>query len=462
MHQLHSNIAKLSLVALFGYLVVCLLLGYWQVVRAPALRAHPYNAWAQQRIATIEPGQIYTADNQVILGVYRAPEGWVHTYPAPPVYAHLTGYDHKTGLQRSLYEPLLGLGRYENVWRNLLHGRPTGLNVMLTIDSTAQATATELMRGKRGAVVALEPNTGAILALVSAPSYDPRQVLSDQTTYEVFRNDPASSELNRPLQGLYPPGAVFEIFTAGAALDTGITRAQSTLSCRGTETIAHTEVRCRKSSGHGRLSVSWAFADSCNIVFATLAETLGAQSFRHYVKKFHLLDGANLPLPSKAGKMADVTAHEGEGQMVQAAFGQGVTLVTPLAMARLTATIANGGYVVQPYLLDSIREPGGRAVYRGRGKYLGRAVSEEMAAQVEGMMVEAVEKGTAGAVALRGVEVAAKTGSAENAHGAPHAWIAVLAPAGEPRAVVVVVVENGGSGDEVAGPIAREVLRTLL
>ena len=462
MRELHGKIAKLSVVALLGYLVICVVLGYWQVVRAPALRANPYNEQARQRMASIEPGQVYTTDGQLVLGVHRNAEGWVRTYPAAQVYAHLTGYNHRTGLQQSLYEPLLGVGKYESTWRNLLHGRLTGLNVILTIDGSAQATATRLMRGKRGAVVALEPNTGAILALVSAPSYDPGQVLSDEVTYEVFRSDPASPELNRGLQGLYTPGSAFKILTAAAALDAGVARPETVLSCAGRETIAHTQVRCRRARGHGRVSVSWAFADSCNIAFAALGEMLGPERFRDYVKRFHLLDPATVPLPSKAGSMADLTGPEGEREMVQAAFGQGAVLLTPLAMARLTATIANGGRVVQPYLVESIKEFGGRAVYRRRATDLGRAIGEQTAAQVEGMMVEAVEKGTVHAVAIRGVQVAAKTGSAEDPQGGSHAWIAALAPAGQPQAVVVVLVENGGSGGEVVAPIAREMLRAVL
>ncbi len=462
MRELPSNITKLSLLVLLGYLVVAILLGYWQVIRAPALRAHPYNDRAQQRAHAIEPGQIHTADGQLILARHKTPKGWVWAYPGREVYAHLTGYNYRTGLQWALYQPLLGLGKYEDAWRNFLHGHPVGLDITLTIDGAAQATATRLMRGKRGAVAALEPNTGAILVLVSAPTYDPGEVLDNRITYEMFRGDPNSPELNRPLQGLYPPGSVFEIFTAAAALESGVATPRSAFTCAGSETVAHTLVKCRKASGHGRLSLSWALADSCNIAFAQLGQALGPLRFRKYVKRFHLLDKGNLSLPSKSGKMADVTASQGEGELVQAAFGQGATLLTPLAVARLLATIANGGQVVQPYLVASMKESGGRVVYRGRGQRLGQAVSQQTVADVEGMMVMAVEKGTAGAMAIPGVQVAAKTGFAQNPHGAPHSWTAALAPVGEPQVVVVVVVENGGPDGDVAVPVAHEVLKTLL
>ncbi len=462
MRTLQTNIIKLSLVPLVGFLIVCISLGYWQVIRAPALRAHPYNDQAQQRAKSIQPGQVYTSDDQLILGVRQTPEGWVRAYPAGEVYAHRTGYDYKTGLSQGLHQALLGVGRYENFWRNFRNGRPTGLNVILTLDSSAQATAARLLRGKRGAVVALQPQTGAVLALASAPSYDPQRVLDNDIVYEMFRSDPASPELNRALQGLYPPGSVFKIFTAAAALDAGVANPQTVFTCAGAETIAHTLVKCRNASGHGRVSLTWALADSCNVTFAKLAEQLGPQRFRSYAKKFHLLDSAKLCLPGKSGKMADVLAYKGERELVQAGFGQGATLLTPVAVAQLAATIANGGQVIRPYLVDSIEEFNGRVVYRGRGQHLGQAISQQTADQVEGMMVVAVEKGTGGGAAIRGTVVAAKTGSAENPHGPPHAWIVVLAPAHQAQAVVVVVVENGGSGGEVAAPIAREVLKALL
>ena len=462
MRQLRHNIISVSLVFLVGFLLICLMLGYWQVIRAPALRAHPYNDWAAQRAKSIEPGRIYTADGQVILGATNTAEGWQRTYPAAEVYAHLTGYNANTGLQWSLRDALLGRGHYESTWRNILNGHYTGLNVILTIDATAQAQATELMRGRRGAVVAIQPRTGAVLTLVSAPTYDPARILGNEVTYEMFRNDPTSPELNRGLQGLYPPGSVFAIFTAAAALDAGVATPETVFTCAGSETVAHTLITCHRRSGHGQLSLSQALADSCPIAFAKLAINLGPERFRQYVKRFHLLDGAKLSIPSQPGKMANVTADQGERKLAQAGSGQGSTLLTPLAIARLMATIANEGQVIQPYLVARIEEFSGHVVYRGRGQHIGRAISAPSAAQVEGMMVAGVEKGNVDSVEISGVEVGAMTATGSRPTGQPCSWTVAAAPAGHAQAVVVVVVENEAAGDRVAGPIASKVLKTLI
>jgi len=461
MQELSVNIRRIALLVLWGFVLVSLLLGYWQIGRAAALRADPYNEQAQQREKIIKPGRILTADGEVVLGAEKDGGEWVRTYPGGAVYCHLTGYDRKTGLQKSLREALLGVGAYEDWWRTVRYGA-AGLDVELTINSGAQKLATRLMRGKRGAVVALEPSNGAILVMVSAPSYDAGGVLDDKFTYEMFRNDPNSPELNRATQGLYPPGSVFKIFTAAVGLDTGLAAPDTVFTCGGVERIAGSLVKCRKLSGHGRLTLSRALADSCNVVFAKLAEQIGVARFRDYVKKFHLLDSSDIPLPGAQGRMADFSAYKGEMALVEAGFGQGATLLTPLAMARLTATIANGGNVVQPHLVARIAGRDGGVVREYTGRSLGQAISAETARQVAGMMQEAVEKGTAGSVDLGGYRIAAKTGSAQNPHGEPHAWMVAFGPVPAPRVVVAVVVENGGAGGSVAGPIAREVLKALL
>ena len=160
--------------------------------------------------------------------------------------------------------------------------------------------------------------------------------------------------------------------------------------------------------------------------------------------------------------MGDVTGPKGDVLLAETAFGQGQTLVTPLAIARLTLTIARGGEVLQPWIVAEVVGPDGRRISTGKARNLGRAVSAETAREVAGMMVEVVEDGTAREASLRGIEVAAKTGSAENPHGEPHAWFTAFAPADDPQVVVTVVVENGGAGSEAALPVARRIMRLLL
>ncbi len=462
MHDLSNGIRKLVAWPLAGFIVVCLTLTYWQVIAAPQLNHAEQNNRSERMRRRVQPGRLLTRDGLVILDAREGLKGWERAYSDSEAFCHLAGYNSRSGLQKTLSEVFYAQGRYAHVWEDILHGRQTGNDVYLTINSRLQQRAHALMRGKRGAVIAIDPRDGALLALYSAPTYDAATITKSEEAYNVFTYDPAKPEINRPLQGMYPPGSVFKIFTAAAAVDAGLADPGKKLHCAGAERIAGTLVRCRKAAGHGDLTLRRALADSCNVAFAKLGDELGPDRFRSYVKQFHLLDAANLPLPTSTGRMADFKGFKGNMQLVEASFGQGATLITPLSIARLTAALARGGEVIQPYLVDHVQTPAATRLPSGRGKKLGRAVSPETAQAVAGMMRSVVEHGTAGVADIRGVRVAAKTGSAQNPSGDPHAWFTCFAPYDEPVVVVTVLVENGGSGARAAGPIAVEILRAAL
>lgn len=448
--------------SLFGFGAIIVLLTWWQVLMAPRLNADPNNQRQVRRIQRIQPGRVCTADDVLVLGRERQGAQWKPTYPGGENFAHITGYNAQTGLQKGLREPLYGLGKFASPWEDLLRGEPAGNDIVLTLNASAQRLAMDELDGKRGAVVALDPKTGAVLALASTPTYDPATVLSSQEEYNLFHFDPNSPELNRAVQGLYPPGSVFKIFTAAAALDAGVATPETEFTCAGTERVARAKVVCRITRGHGRIDLNEAMADSCNIAFAKLAQNLGVEPFIEYIKKLHVLDEADLGLPSSRGRMYNFRGFKGEVALSEAAFGQGATMLSPFQIARLTAAVANGGRVLQPYLVAEVRSPNGRVLQRGRAKDFGPGIGTAAAEQVKGMMVEVVEKGTGRAAGLSGVTVAGKTGSAENPQGRAHGWFTCFAPAENPRVVVTVIIEGGGSGSESAAPIARRVLERLL
>ncbi len=449
------------MLGLGAFALLALVAGYWQVIAAPALQADPHNTRAAERVSLTEPGSVFASDGTLIMGAKKEAEGWEQVYPEPTTFCHLTGYNAKTGLQAGMRDALLGLGPYANAWQTLIQGRLRGDDVVLTIDAAAQRAATQAMQGRRGAVVAIDPRDGALRVLVSGPNYDP-EIIHNQEEYEVFRTHPFSPELDRALQGLYTPGSALKVLTAAIGLQDGIVRPYGQFTCRGEEEIAHTRVICPEGKAHGKLTLIQALAQSCNISFAKLGRAIGGTRYREGVKAFHLLDRADLPLPSKSGGMADLTGPKGPILLAHTAYGQGETRVTPLAMARLVATIAEGGEVIQPYLVAQVRDTKGRVLTTGVGKDLGRACSPQTAREVAGMMVQAVENGTAGIMAIRGVKVAAKTGTAQKGAGRPDVWMLAFAPADQPVVAIAVVVEAGVSGSETAGPIAREVLRALL
>ena len=449
------------MVWLGAFALLALVAGYWQVIAAPALRANDYNTREAERVSLTQPGNVYTSDGTLIIGSEKTAEGWQPTYPEPEIFCHLTGYNARSGVQAGLRDALLGRGKYANSWQTLIQGRLRGDDVTLTINAEAQRVATRAMHRLRGAVVAIDPRDGAIRVLVSAPEYDP-EVIKHPDAYDLFRTDPFSPELDRAAQGLYTPGSALKVLTATIGLQAGVVQMSTPFTCAGEEIIAGTRVSCPGNLPHGKLTLSEALAKSCNIAFAKLGVKIGAERFREGVRSFHLLDAVDLPLPTKGGGMADLTGPKGQVFLVHTAYGQGATRVTPLAMARLAATIADGGRVLNPYLLAQVRDVKGRVLETGAARDLGKVCSPQTAGVVAGMMERAVEDGTAGVMNIRGVRVAAKTGTAQVTGRKPDVWMLAFAPADKPVVALAVVVEEGVSGAESAGPVAREVLRALL
>lgn len=463
MDQLSTAIRRLAFWPLIGFAAVCLALTYWQIVKAPELNAAETNNRAARMLERIEPGAVLCSDGIKVLGAHRLDGRWERLYPDAEYFCHLTGYNSRTGLQKTLSEALFAQGRYAHPWEDILQGGGRGNDVTLSIRASLQRAAHDLMDGRPGAVIAMDPRDGALLCLYSSPTYDAVGIMESQDTYDVFSFDPQRPELNRPLQGLYVPGSVLKILTVAAVIDAGIATPDTMLRCSGAERVGGIPVKCRRTAGHGEISLETAVADSCNIAIAKLAQKLGPDRFRDYVKRFHLLDAAKLPLPVSNGRMSQFTGPKAEKFTVAASYGQGETLITPLAIARLTATIARGGRVIQPSLVARVTSPAGTVLKQAAPEELGQAVSEESARAVAGMMRAAVEGGTGKVADLGWVQVAAKTGSAELGNGkSPHAWFTCFAPYEDPSVVVTVIVENGGSGAETAGPVAVDVLSAAL
>lgn len=454
------NIRRVAMIPAIGFALLCVHLGYWQVIKGPELRASEHNTRARDRLEKIEPGELRDIDGNTLLGVVRGPEGWERTYPAGEFACHITGYNQRSGVQKTLREAMLGIGRYESPWSDFIEGPLEGNDVTLTIDLEAQKLATRLLQGKRGAAVALGVENGAVLAMVSAPSYDPERILDSEWDYQMFQQDPGKPEINRALQGVYPPGSVLKVLTAAAALDLDRVRRDTEFECDAKYEIDGAEITCPRE--HGTVTLDEALQVSCNTTFAKLGRYMTADEFVDYMSRMHLLQPAELPLPSSRGSVGDFTDENREVLLAESAFGQGETQVTPFGIARMTLALANDGSMLEPILINRITAPSGKVMYTARPREEGRAVNPQTADTVAGMMANVVEEGTGAVARLRGIEVAGKTGSAQNPHGQAHSWFTAFAPADNPRVVVTVVVENAGAGSEAAGPVARELLAHLL
>lgn len=346
----------------------------------------------------------------------------------------------------------------------------------LTLDGRLQAAMEEAMAGLSGSAVALDPETGEVLGLVSSPAYDPNLFSAgiDLGTWASLVRDPQTPLINRAIQGQYPAGSTFKVVTALAALQEGAINPSTTFHCPGYLNLYGTVRRCHKAEGHGTLDLAHAIALSCNVYFYQVGVRLEIERIARYAKLLGLggTTGIDLPsevsglIPSPEWKLRVLKAPWFPGETVSVAIGQGQVLVTPIQMARVAAAVANGGYLVRPHLLRAAAGSSGGAAGDRASLDLRPATVET----VRGAMLAVVREGTGRRAQVPGLEVAGKTGSSQVvAHERlerdrtapelqPHGWFLGFAPADKPKIAMAVLVEHGRSGAESAAPVAGRIL----
>ncbi|WP_131103173.1 peptidoglycan D,D-transpeptidase FtsI family protein [Ornithinimicrobium sufpigmenti] len=407
---------------------------------------------------------------------------WLRVYDSPNRYAHITGYysfiyGAGAGLERTTNSLLAGTDDslfYQRL-ADVLTGRPaTGTNLELTIDPAVQQAAVDALGDRRGAAVALDPRTGAILAMVSRPAYDPNALSSHNLTaveqaYEQLAADPERPLVNRAIGGdLYPPGSVFKLVTAAAALESGDFEPDTELEGPLTYTLPGTSTDLPNFQGaacdpEGRPTLAVSIQVSCNTSFAWLAGELGADALREQAEDFGFGQALEVPLPVTP---STYPAELDEPQLALTGIGQHDVRVTPLQVAMMAAGIANDGVVMTPYLIETLRGADLEVVDQTSPRTLSRAVSQSTAQELTEMMTMVVQRGSGQLAQVPGVEVAGKTGTAEyGAQGGAHAWFTGFAPADDPQIAVAVIVESatdnwtGETGGVVAAPVARAMLQ---
>jgi peptidoglycan glycosyltransferase len=349
--------------------------------------------------------------------------------------------------------------------------------VVLTLQQAAQQAAYDGLAGHRGAAVAIDPRTGAVLAMVSTPSYDPNRLSSHEgdkirAYYNALQDDDADPLLNRVVQQTYPPGSTFKVITSAAALSSGKFTPDSRIPSPRELDLPQTDRNLKnfggESCGDGKTStLADAFRISCNTAFGQLGMTLGGDAVREQAEKFGFGE-EDLQVPTRVARSV-VPDELSPPQEAQAAIGQYDVRVTPLQMAMVAAGVANDGVVMKPYLVETVRGPDLDVISEAEPQELSRAVSSDVAAQLTRMMTAVVAKGTGTRAQIPGVTVAGKTGTAQHGKGkAPHAWFISFAPAEDPQVAVAVVVEDGGQlghegfGGSIAAPIAKKVMEAVL
>jgi peptidoglycan glycosyltransferase len=479
-------------------LLVALVVGttYWQAWAASDLSAKQDNAIERVVQFTIKRGLIEGPTPKVVFAANTKKKSagqtlYFRKYPQHRLAAQTVGYSTasraQAGLERSMNDYLTGANtNLSNAFKTALDklGGATvkGNSLQLTIRPAVQRLAQQLLGNRCGAVVAMNPHTGAIYVMASTPSYDPNLIDKPGGYAKVLKIrgecGGASALLNRATQGLFVPGSTFKIVTAAAALDTGAFTPESMFKDPGYCTEYGKPVYNAGNpdqngpEAFGSLNFLTGFEHSVNSVFCNIGKQLGPRVILDYAKRFGFYKTPPLETPGNErapsglykGSHLDDPKDPNAVDVGRLAFGQWTMLVTPLQMAMVSATVANGGVVPKPYVVQRIVAPDGSTVRNAKTGNLGRAIKPETAVTLTQFMVAAVRSGTGTAAQIPGVTVAGKTGTAET--GIAHtntAWFTCFAPAESPQVAIAVVLEKQhGFGGTIAAPIAKQVMQALL
>ncbi len=350
-----------------------------------------------------------------------------------------------------------------------------GADIYLTIDSKAQAAAEEGLKKSvsgKGAVVALDPRTGAVLAFASMPDYDPNMFVMSGSEKEGLAAGEVLPEFNVALQGTYPPGSIFKVITSAAILESGRVDPSERVFCPGWYDAGSRIFKCWEKKGHGNVDFIEGLAKSCDVYYYTMGQRAGALAIEKYERAFGLGRPSGISLPDERSgnvfgpsQRADKKSYWFIGDTLNLAIGQGETLVTPMQAADMIAAVANGGVLHRPYYVDRIVRGDGQVMKRSKPEITGEVrLKDSTWALIREGLHSVVDEGTGRAAQIKGAEVYGKTGTAQNPHGKDHAWFVSYATVnGEPsRVAVAVLVEHGEHGASAAAPIAKAVIEAVL
>jgi peptidoglycan glycosyltransferase len=485
----NKPIRTMSIFCMLLFAALLLNATYLQYVDAGSLNKRPDNkrvrdAEFSRKRGAIVAGSASVAESRPTKDQYA----YQRVYKQPLKYAQLTGYysyvygrsavESSENAILSGSDPRLFVNRVVDLVGN---SQPKGGSVSLTVDPKAQTAAFDGLRALgqnvEGAVVALEPSTGKVLAMVSSPTYDPNLLASHkfsdvQQAWARLNGSQKRPMLNRGIQEVYPPGSTFKLITAAAALSTGQYTPDTLVKGGASLDLPQTSTNLVNENGNNcggdPITLTRALEVSCNVSFGSIGLRLGADALRAQAEKFGFDQTYLNDLPGQVPSR--FPAHPDPPQIALSAIGQFDVAATPLQMAMVASGIANGGTVMRPYVVDEIRAPDLSVLDKTSPEaYRSNAVSSSVARQLTAMMVAVVDQGTATTAQIPGVKVAGKTGTAQSSPSRPpYAWFVSFAPADDPKVAVAVLVEDAGvarnaiSGSGLAAPIAKKVMQAVI
>ncbi|GAA1921421.1 penicillin-binding transpeptidase domain-containing protein [Microbacterium aoyamense] len=482
-----KELRRLSILMLVMFLALFGATSWIQAVQAEALSVNSANKRALYDSYEVQRGSIIASGSAIATSVPTTDlYSWQRVYTDPDMWAPVTGYFNpvlgsRTGIEQAMNPVLSGTGGsqfFSRIERIVSGQPPRGSNVVLSLDAAAQRAAYEALGDLQGGVIAIEPSTGRILAMVTSPSFDTNLLASHNpndvnAVYDQLEADPGKPLSNRAIAGdLNPPGSTFKLVVASAALASGDYTPQSTLPNPAVYQLPQSSNRVFNASGGTcgpgeTVTIADALRLSCNIPFAELAVELGDEAIREEADKYGFNQSFTMPLTSTASGYPRTILDD--AQTALSGFGQGQVTATPLQMAMVSAGIANEGIVMNPMMVDQVIGPDLLVQQTFDPTEFGRAIDDDIAAELVAMMVANVSDGAASGARIDGVDVAGKTGTAENGDDQPYSlWFTGFAPADDPQVAVAVVVEDGGgrgqsgSGNAIAAPIAKKVMEAVL
>lgn len=457
----------IALCSLFFIIVVYLT--FIQLFKSKSLMTNTYNRRQYKIEENTTRGNIYDRNGVLLAYNEKNGEQQERIYPFGSLYSHVIGYNSKV-YGKSLIEAaynneLLGINKYSQVFgmaSSSNYPSRKGDSIYLSIDHELQSLGEELLQGKKGAVVAMDPKTGEVLALVSSPNFNPSSKELEKNWQSMVESRDAPF-LSRATQGLYPPGSTFKILITAAAIEEGLEN--EVYSDKGSIVIDGREIRNSAGKAYGEIDLKKALAVSSNVVYAQLGVNIGMEGFGDIVQRTKFGKEIDFDIPVSASQFPYDSMSKTD--LAEAAIGQGKVLVTPLHMAMLTSGIANGGVMMKPLLVKKLAGFDGKTNNDAKPGELSKIMPEDIAQKIQIMMQEAVVNGTGYNAAIQGINVAGKTGTAENdlsveKKAKEHSWFVGFAPVEDPKIAVAVVIEYGGSGSETAAFIARDIIKKYL
>jgi peptidoglycan glycosyltransferase len=473
MNDISNNIKKVLIVFLICFIGLISYITYFEIIVGPKIVNSPYNRRLWVKRNEVLRGTIYDRDGKPLTKSERIDqETQKREYTGGELFAHVLGYvDIKygiTGLERKYDDELMSTDIKESV-KSLLFSKgkteeKIGNSLKTTLDFDMQKKAYDALGDNKGAVVALNPKTGEILAMVSRPSFNPNNL---QEIWNNINKDKNLPLINRASAGLYPPGSTFKTITAISALENISGIKSRTFDDNGSLYISKDySLHNFEGEALGKINFKDAFVHSDNVVFGTIGLELGNDKLKQTAEKFYF--NKEIPadgIPVESSKFPTFNKYE-KGNIAQSAIGQSSDLASPLQMAVVASTIANGGIMMKPYLVKEVVTSKGDLVRSIQPESLGQIISSDTANTMKDFMKSVVEEGTGVNAAIDGVEVCGKTGTAdhqdEGKDAPPHSWFIGFAPYNNPQVAVAVIVEDGGQGGIAAARVASEVMRVAL